>query len=77
MGEWQELTERLVKIDLAIEDLDSWATEPGAIEALERLEDLRDEMLAAISHHRIPRRLRERLYDGREISLAGTTDPRD
>lgn len=76
MGEWQELTERLVEVDLAIEDLDSWATEPGAIAALERLEDLRNEMLAAISRHRIPRRLRERLH-GREISLAGTPDPRD
>lgn len=36
MSEWQELAELLVEVDLAIEDLDSWATEPEDLAALER-----------------------------------------
>lgn len=78
MNEWQELAERLVEVDLRIEDLDSWATEPDSIAALKRLEERRDEMHAAIAQHRIGRGLREWLREGETLSLAGTTsDPRD
>jgi hypothetical protein len=61
MGEWRELAERLVEIDFRIEDLGSWATEPEDVEELERLEELRDEVLAAVGRRRIPHGLRERL----------------
>jgi hypothetical protein len=40
MGEWRELAERLVELDLAIEDTDSWATSPDDIAELRRLERL-------------------------------------
>jgi hypothetical protein len=78
MSDWKELAERLVEVDLRIEDLDSWATEPESVAALKRLEDLRDEMQAAIAHHRMPRRLRGWLHDGQghRLTLA-TIDPRD
>ena len=78
MNEWQELAERLVEVDLRIEDLDSWATEPESIAALKRLEELRDEMHAAVAHHRISRGLQHWLREGERFSLSGTLiDPRD
>lgn len=61
MGEWRDLAEHLVELDLAIEDLDSWATETEDVARLERLENLRDDLGAAIVHQRISGRLRKRL----------------
>ena len=68
MGEWRELAERLVEIDLRIEHLGSWATGPEDVEELKRLEELRDEVLAAVGRRRIPHELRDRLRDGRKYA---------
>lgn len=63
MGEWRELAERLVEVDFAIEDLDGWATNPDDVAELERLEELRDDIFAAVARRRIPLSLRDRLSD--------------
>ena len=63
MGEWQKLAERLVEIDLSIEDFDSWATEPEDVAAFERLEELRDQLQEAIAQGRISRKVRRSLED--------------
>ena len=42
------LAVRLVRLDLAIEDLDSWATTPDDLAALKRLEELRDALQEAL-----------------------------
>jgi len=78
MGEWREVAERLVGVDLAIEDLDAWASEPEDVAELQHLEDLREELLTAVARRRISRGLRERLHDGWRYTLTGTMiDPRD
>jgi hypothetical protein len=79
MGEWRELAERLVELDLAIEDTDSWATSPDDIAELRRLERLRDEIQAAVAEHRISGRLRRELEEHvlkRSLPIAAS-DPRD
>ena len=66
MNEWRELTERLVKLDFAIEDLDSWASAPEDVERLARLEALRDDVQAAIAGRHVSRRLRDVLAGSRD-----------
>jgi hypothetical protein len=78
MGEWRELAERLVELDLAIEDLSSWATAPEDVANLAQLESLRAEVLRAIAEERISPRLRQRLGHGEfRRSLTLVPDPRD
>jgi hypothetical protein len=69
MSEWRELAERLVEVDLAIEDRESWATAPEDVEELVRLERLRDEIQAVLA--------RRRLEAGRNPGVDVATDPRD
>ncbi len=64
MSEWRELTERLVYLDFAIEDLDAWASAAEDVEELARLEALRDELQAAIAEHHVSRRVRQLLREG-------------
>jgi hypothetical protein len=79
VGEWQELAEALVELDIQIEDLEGWATRPEDVDRLKELEALRDQVGSAIAFHHIPaglhRRLRARDGAGRLRSAA--TDPRD
>ena len=79
MSEWRDLAESLVELDLAIEDLGAWATDPDDVAELGRLESLRDEIQAAVAQHRIPRRLRQQLeeHGARRSSPVAATDPRD
>lgn len=79
MGEWSELAETLVELDLAIEDLEGWATRPEDVDELKRLEALRDDVFLALSLHHVPSRLRRRLERQHDHdSLTGpSTDPRD
>jgi hypothetical protein len=78
MKEWRELAERLVELDMAIEDLGSWATAPEDVYELKRLESLRDELQQALAERRVTRHLRERLdMHGRPASQPLTFDPRD
>jgi hypothetical protein len=77
MSEWRDLTERLVKLDFAIEDLDAWASASEDVEQLARLEALRDELQAAIAEHHVSRRVRHLLEeDGARVGSAAI-DPRD
>lgn len=79
MGEWSELAETLVELDFAIEDLEGWATRPEDVDELKRLETLRDDLFVALTHHRLPSRLRHRLemrHDEHSLSR-NTIDPRD
>lgn len=78
VGEWSDLAETLVELDLAIEELDSWATRDEDVAVLKRLEELRDQVQNALSTHHVSRRLRQRLQAG-HTSEPGpvTTDPRD
>ena len=77
MSEWRELTERLVKLDFAIEDLDAWASATADVEELARLEELRDELQAALAEHHVSRRVRQLLdEDGAHVGSAAI-DPRD
>lgn len=57
----QDLAERLVELDLAIEEIDSWATASEDIAELQRQEALRDEIQLALRCHHLPRRLRRQL----------------
>ena len=77
MSEWRELAERLVKLDFAIEDLDSWASAPEDVERLAELETLRDDVQAAIADRHISRRLRELLDAGAPSIHSAMIDPRD
>ena len=79
MVEWRDLAERLVELDLAIEDLDGWATDPDDLAELRQLEWLRDEIQAAVADQRISRRLRWHLeaHGLRRSSPVAATDPRD
>jgi hypothetical protein len=79
MSEWRGVAERLVELDLAIEDLNAWATTPGDIAELARLEDLRDDLQAAVAQHWISRRLRQHLeeHSMRRSSPVAAVDPRD
>ena len=79
MGEWRDLAEWLVELDIAIEDLSTWATDPDDIAELARLEGLRDEMRVAVAQQRISRRLRQSLvaHGSRRGSPVVATDPRD
>jgi hypothetical protein len=61
MSEWRELTERLVKLDFAIEDLDAWASAAEDVEQLARLEAVRDELQTALAEHHVSRRVRQLL----------------
>ena len=79
MIEWTELAECLVELDLAIEDLESWATRGEDVEELKRLEGLRDEVQYALSRHHLTGRLRQRLEAGGRGRAPSpvTIDPRD
>jgi hypothetical protein len=80
MGEWRELAERLVELDLAIEDTDSWATSPDDIAELRRLERLGGTRYKPPStEHRISRRLRRQLEGHvlKRSSPVAASDPRD
>lgn len=79
MSEWSELAERLVELDFAIEDIESWATTPEDIEQLKQLEGLRDELLYAMAFHHMPKRLFRRLQDSQytHSSCGAAVDPRD
>lgn len=77
MNEWRELTKRLVELDIAIEELSSWATRPDDLAELERLEALRDDIHASITHHHVPGRLRAELRLGASASNGTAIDPRD
>lgn len=79
MGEWQELAEALVDLDIRIEELNGWATRPGDVEQLKELEALRDQVRSAIAYRHIPRGLQRRLREdehSRHTSPAAN-DPRD
>jgi hypothetical protein len=72
------LAERLVELDLAIEDCDAWATRPEDVEELRRLEQLRDDLQSALSAHHISRHLRRQLHrDTADRGASETFDPRD
>ena len=78
MNEWQALAERLVNLDLQIEDRDAWATAPEDLDELKRLEQLRDELHRALATHEVSRGLRTRLEtDGDHHVRPVTVDPRD
>ena len=78
MNEWNDLAELLVELDLAIEDLDSWATRPEDIDELRRQEALRDEIQFALRLHHIPRSLRQRLETRGSVAvLSAPVDPRE
>jgi len=79
MGEWSDLAETLVELDLAIEDLEGWATKPEDVDEIKRLEALRDDLFLALSLHHVPARLRHRL-EGRDdghLPRRFAIDPRD
>lgn len=61
MDVWTALAQRLVEIDLAIENLNGWATRPEDTEELRRLEELRKGIQAALASHHVSRRLRRSL----------------
>lgn len=79
MSDWQELAELLVQLDLQIEDLNGWATEPEDIERLEELEALRTDVRFALTFHHVPRGLRKRLWtrDHRTELARLPSEPRD
>lgn len=79
MSEWRDLAERLVELDLAIEDRDAWATRPEDVEELKELEALRDRVRAALARHHIRRGLRRRLEERARLEgpRQATVDPRD
>jgi hypothetical protein len=79
VGEWPRLIEQLVELDIAIEDLDSWATDPADVEELKGLEALRDDVRSAVARGRVSKRLHTRLEEGHpELgSSPATVDPRD
>jgi hypothetical protein len=78
MSEWTGLAQWLVELDLAIEDLESWATSGKDIEELKRLEGLRDEVQYALSRHHVSERLCQKLEAARRnASSPVTIDPRD
>jgi hypothetical protein len=79
MNEWQALAERLVELDLAIEEIDSWATASEDIAELQRQEALRDEIHLALRFHHLPRRLRRQLDQSEPVPVLrpASIDPRD
>jgi len=79
MSEWRDLAELLVELDLAIEDLDSWASAPEDVAELARREELRDQIHLAVRFHHVPCHLRRQLA---ELGALGglrpaPIDPRD
>jgi hypothetical protein len=75
---WRDLAARLVEVDLAIENLESWATRPEDVAELERLEGLRTQLQEALASKHLSRDLRRQL-DGESRHSAPSTaiDPRD
>jgi hypothetical protein len=74
------LTERLVRLDLAIEEIDAWANEPEDLEELHQLERLRDEVRAVLEGRRARADLHERLADAlaeRGRLTPASIEPRD
>jgi len=74
------LTERLVRLDLAIEEIDAWANEPEDLEELHQLERLRNEVRAVLEGRRARADLHERLADAfaeRGSVRAASIEPRD
>ena len=62
-----------MRLDLAIEELDSWASEPEDLEELHQLERLRDEVQAVLEGRRARANLHERLSE--VFSERGTVNP--
>jgi hypothetical protein len=79
MDVWTALARRLVEVDLAIENLNGWATTPEDTEELRRLEELRKEIQAALASHHVSRRLRRSLEESGpdHAPTSEGTDPRD
>jgi SPX domain protein involved in polyphosphate accumulation len=78
MSAWRGLAERLVELDLAIEDRESWATAPEDIQELQRLEQLRDEIQAALAERRLSPHVRRLVAErGHNPGVGVTMDPRD
>lgn len=74
---WRNLAARLVEVDLAIENLESWATRPEDIAELERLEGLRMQLQAALASKHLSRDLRRQLEDEARHPAPTALDPRD
>lgn len=75
---WRNLAARLVEIDLALEQLDGWATRPEDVDELKRLEELRDLMQEALASKHLSPDLRDRLEErSGDFESSPTVDPRD
>ena len=81
MGEWQDLAELLVEVDIQIEELNGWATRPEDIAELDELEELRTDLRFALTFHHVPRGLRKRLRrrerEGSTTAHRSASEPRD
>jgi hypothetical protein len=79
MDVWTGLAQRLVEVDLAIENLNGWATTPEDIEELRRLEESRKGIRAALASRHVSRRLRRSLEASEpdHAPTSGEIDPRD
>lgn len=76
--EWRDLAALLVETDLAIEDLNGWATRQEDVDELRRLETLRDEIQDALASRHLSRRLRRRVAQGsHRVRGSPRVDPRD
>lgn len=73
------LAARLVELNLAIEDLNAWATDAGDVAELRRLEELRDSVQAVLEGHDDHGDALRRLIDEQaaRVSPRTTVDPRD
>ena len=79
MDTWRDLAELLVHVDVAIEELDGWATRYEDVERLEALETLSEEIQRAMRSRHLSRRLRRRLEqrDRNGFLAFADVDPRD
>jgi hypothetical protein len=79
MSEWSQLAECLVELDVAIEEMESWATQAEDIAELEQLERLRNDVQSALELHHIPSRLRQRVHERHHLSVMRpiSIEPRD
>lgn len=79
MDVWTALAKRLVEVDLAIENLNEWATTPEDVEELRRLEELRKGIQAALATRHVSRRLRRSVeaLGPDHAPTSAEIDPRD
>jgi hypothetical protein len=61
MDTWRDLAELLVHVDIAIEELDGWATRTEDVERLGELERLSEEIQTAMRSRHLSRQLRRYL----------------